>query len=81
VIRERHHSDNEIGARWKNTINMRLISNKIIAMKIKCENKFTNLVINIWKPLLTKEGPLPHNWITNHEVLVGRRPQYAPMED
>jgi hypothetical protein len=43
VIRERHHSDNEIGTRWKNTINTRLISNKIIATKIKCENKFTNL--------------------------------------
>ena len=63
-----------ITARWKNTINMRLTSDKIIATKIKCKNKFTNLVVNMWKPLLTKDRPLPHNWITNCEVLVGRRP-------
>jgi hypothetical protein len=60
--------------RWRNAINTRLTSNKIIATKIKHENKFTNLVINMWKPLLMKDGPLPYNWITNCEVLVGRRP-------
>jgi len=81
VIQGRHHSDNEIDARWKIAINTRLTSDKIIATRIKRENKFTNLVINTWKPLLTKDGPLPHNWINNREVLVGRRPQYAPMED
>jgi hypothetical protein len=74
VIRDRQHSDNEISTRWRNTINTRLTSDKIIATKIKCKNKFTNLVVNTWKPLLTKDRPLPHNWITNHEVLVGRRP-------
>ena len=68
------HSDNEIAAHWKNAINTRLTSDKIIATKIKHENKFTNLVKNTWKPLLTKEGPLLHNWINNSKVLVGRRP-------
>jgi len=81
VIREKFHSDNEISMRWRNTINTRLTCDKIIAMKIRHKNKFTNLVINTWKPLLTKEGPLPINWINNREVLVGRRPRYAPMED
>jgi hypothetical protein len=82
VIHERHHSDNEITTRWKNIINTRLVSDKIIATKIKHENKFTNLVKNTWKPLLIKEGPLPHDWIINSEVLVGRRPRNAPiMED
>ena len=81
VIRDRQHTDNEISTRWRNAINMRLTSNKIIATKIKHENKFTNLVVNTWKPLLTKDGPLPHNWITNRKVLVGRRPRYALMED
>jgi hypothetical protein len=74
VIQGRHHLDNKIDVRWKNAINTRLTSNKIIATRIKCENKFTNLVINTWKPLLTKDRPLPHNWINNREVLVGRRP-------
>ena len=81
VIHERQHSDNEIAARWKNAINTRLTSDRIIATKIKRENKFTNLVKNTWKPLLTKEGPLPHNWINNSEVLVGRRPRNAPIEE
>jgi len=81
VIHERQHSDNEIAAHWKNAINMRLTSDRIIATKIKRENKFTNLVKNTWKPLLTKEGPLPHNWINNSKVLVGRRPRNAPIEE
>jgi hypothetical protein len=52
-----------------------------MATKIKHETKFSNLVINTWKPLLRKEGPLPLNWINNREVLVGRRPRHAPLED
>ena len=81
VIWEKLHSNNKISIRWQNAINTRLTSDKIIVIKIRCKNKFTNLVINIWKPLLTKEGPLPLNWITNCKVLVGRRPRYALMED
>ena len=67
--------------RWKNVINARLTSDKIIATKIKRENKFTNLVKSTWRPLLIKDGPLPHDWINNREVLVGRRPRYAPIEE
>jgi len=81
AIHGKQHSDNEIGMRWKNIINVRLTSDKIIATKIKRENKFTNLVKSTWRPLLIKDGPLPHNWINNHEVLVGRRPRYAPIEE
>ena len=81
VIGGKQHSDNVVSIRWKNAINTRLTCDKIIATKIKRENIFTNLVINTWETLLKKEGPIPHNWINHHEVLVGRRPQYAPMED
>ncbi len=56
VIHNKQHSDNEICTRWRNAINMRLTSDKIIATKIKRENKFTNLIKNTWRPLLTKEG-------------------------
>jgi hypothetical protein len=81
VIGGKQHSDDVVSTRWKNAINTRLTCDKIIATKIKRENKFTNLVINTWETLLKKEGPIPHNWINHREVLVGRRPQYAPMED
>ncbi len=81
VIRGKQHSDAVISMRWKNTINTRLMSDKIIVTRIKCKNKFTNLVINTWETLLKKDRPLPHNWINHHKVLVGRRPQYAPMKD
>jgi hypothetical protein len=81
VIRGKQHSDNAISTRWRNIINIRLTSDKIIAIKIKRKYKFTNLVINTWEPLLRKDGPITHNWINQHEVLVGRRPRYAPLED
>jgi hypothetical protein len=47
VIGGKQHSDDVVSTRWKNAINTRLTCNKIIATKIKCENKFTNLVINV----------------------------------
>ena len=81
AIHERHHTDNEINMRWRNIINARLISDKIIATKIKHESKFTNLDKSTWRPLLIKDSPLPHNWISNREVLVGMRPRYAPFEE
>ena len=81
VIRGKQHSDAEITTRWKNVINMRLTNDRIIATKIKRNYKFTTLVIKTWESLLKKDGPLPLNWIEHREVLVGRRPRYAPMED
>ncbi len=48
AIHGKQHTDNKISMRWRNIINTRLTSNKIIATKIKCENKFTNLVKNTW---------------------------------
>ena len=81
AIHGKQHTDNEINTRWRNIVNTRLTSNKIIATKIKREKKFTNLVKNIWQTLLIKDAPLPHDWINNREVLVGRRPRYAPFEE
>jgi hypothetical protein len=52
-----------------------------IATKFKHENKFANLIKNTWEPPLKKSGPLPYDWIHNCEVLVGMRPQYAPIEE
>jgi len=48
AIHGKQHTDNEINMRWRNIVNTRLTSNKIIAMKIKREKKFTNLVKNTW---------------------------------
>src|SRR5712671_486636 len=81
VIRDKNHSDSEIATHWKNVINTRLTNDKIITTRIKRESNFTILVKNTWEQILRKEGPLPHDWINNRKVLVGSRPQHAPMED
>ena len=81
VIHGKHHTEGEIKSRWKNVLNTRLTCDRITTTKIKHKNKFTNLVKSTWKQLLQKDRPLPHNWIHNHEVLVGSRPQYAYIED
>ena len=71
VIGGRTHSPQEIKARWLRTINMRLTDNKITATKIKRDRGFTNLVVNTWEHILSKETDLPNDWINQHEVLVG----------
>jgi len=71
VIQEKEHNDQEIRSRWLCTINIRLTDDKIIATKIKHSKGFTNLVVNTWEHILSKERDLPNNWINLHEVLVG----------
>ena len=72
VIQEKHLSGNKIKNRWLCNINKRLTNNKIMATRIKRDDRFTNLVVNTWEPTLEKERALPPNWIKHSEVLVGR---------
>ena len=71
VIRDEKHTDQQIKSRWLHAINDRLTCDRIIATKIKRDEKHTHLVKTTWGPLLRKQGNLPDDWITNREVLVG----------
>ena len=71
VIGGRTHSPQEIKARWLRTINTRLTDDKITATKIKSNKGFTNLVVNTWEHILSRETDLPNDWINQCEVLVG----------
>ena len=77
VIQERPHTENEIQARWFRTINTRLMEDKITATRIKREQTYTKRVISTWGPVLSLNADPPNNepntWLTNSEVLVGRR--------
>ena len=73
VIHEKIHSYQEIQSRWLRTINERLTEDKITATKIKRNKGFTNLIVNTWEKVLTKEGDLPNDWTNRREVLVGSR--------
>jgi len=46
-------------------------------MRIKREQTYTKQVISTWEPILLLNVDLPNyepnNWLTNSEVLVGRR--------
>jgi len=58
--------------RWIPAINERLTIDKIMATRIKRNQEYTKLVINIWEKALEKEEELLPNWIVCSEVLVGR---------
>jgi len=73
VIQEKDHTPQEIRSRWLRAINTRLTDDKITATKIKRNKGFTNLVVNTWEPVLSKERDLPNEWIYSREVLVGSR--------
>jgi hypothetical protein len=49
-------------------------------MRIKHEQTYTKQVISTWEPILLLNADLlnyePNNWLTNSEVLVGRRMLY-----
>src|SRR5260221_6863393 len=72
VIQEKNHSESEIRSRWLRVINRRLTNDKNAAKK-KRKKGFTNLVVNTWEQVLSKERVLPNNWINTREVLVGSR--------
>jgi ribonuclease HI len=73
VIQRKDHNDQEIRAKWFGVINTRLTDDRIIATNIIRNKGFTNLVVNTWEQVLTKEGDIPNNWLNSREVLVGSR--------
>jgi hypothetical protein len=72
-IPRRTHTNTEIKSRWLKAINTRLIEDKITATKVKRDKTSTLKVKETWELLLKKSAELPHNWVHNREVLVGRR--------
>jgi hypothetical protein len=68
------HQQKKYEDRWYHAINDRLTIDKFTATMIKQNKTYTKLIKDTWEPLLYKENDLPTNWISNHEVLVGRRP-------
>ncbi len=60
--------------KWFRAINTRLMEDKITATRIKREQTYTK---RTWEPILSFNADLPNSepniWLTNSEVLVGRR--------
>ena len=77
VIQEHSHTTNETHHRWLRVINTRLTDDKIIATKIKRDEKSKRKTRNTWEHILRKQGDLPNDWITSREVLVGRGARHA----
>jgi ribonuclease HI len=75
VIQEKQLNTNEITVRWHRAINKRLAEDKITATKIKRTSEAIQKVRNTWEGVLRMDGDLPHLWVYNNEVLVGRRPR------
>lgn len=76
----RRHTEREIRTRWLKAINTRLTEDKIIATKVKQDEKSLHRVKETWEPALRRSAELPHNWAHNREVLVGRRAQHLALE-
>ncbi|KAG2148793.1 hypothetical protein DEU56DRAFT_729869 [Suillus clintonianus] len=60
-----------ITKRWTKAINDRLQIDRIIASKIKRNQKYSNLINATWSNIISPGKSLPHNWVTSLEVLVG----------
>jgi hypothetical protein len=73
VIQERSHSISEIHHKWLRAINVRLTDDKILAMRIKRDQKSIQKVKDTWEHILSKQMDLPHDRIASRKVLVGRR--------
>jgi ribonuclease HI len=76
-IQNRTHLVSEVQTRWLNTINKRLTEDKILATKIKRNEKSTQTTKDTWEHVLKNQGDLPHDWIASREVLVGMGPRRA----
>ncbi|KAI0250625.1 hypothetical protein BJV78DRAFT_1217460 [Lactifluus subvellereus] len=68
--------------RWHHTINARLTDDKVLATKIKRDNrdpdkKSAQTVKSTWEHVRRKNMDLPDDWITSREVLVGRRTRHT----
>jgi hypothetical protein len=62
---------------------MRLMEDKITTTRMKREQTYTKRVISTWEPFLLFNTDPPNNepniWLTNSEVLVGRRMLRRPL--
>jgi len=76
----RQHPDKDIKARWLHVINTRLTEDKLIASKVKRDKQTLRTVRETWEPILKRFIDLPHNWVHQHEVLVGRRSTHLARE-
>jgi hypothetical protein len=74
----RAHTTNEIHQRWLRSINARLTEDRITATRIKRDKQSFQKIRNTWEYVLKKQEDLPQDWITSHEVLVGRRVRHIP---
>jgi hypothetical protein len=74
VIQNKPYNEREIVAKWNLKINKRLIEDKIIATRIKRNRHTFQKARDTWEKALEKQyGDLPHMWMYETEVLVGRR--------
>ncbi|KAH8978485.1 hypothetical protein EDB92DRAFT_1821511 [Lactarius akahatsu] len=80
-IQLKTHSVQEIRNRWLRAINERLTNDKIIATRIKRNGAMMMSVDSTWKAALSREWELPPNWMTDSEVLVGRRARNVRSRD
>ncbi|KAG1822484.1 uncharacterized protein BJ212DRAFT_1263294, partial [Suillus subaureus] len=79
VIQGTSHNNENIIKQWHRAIDARLQLDRVSASKIKRTAKFTNLVHATWSTTLLKESPLPKNWVTSLEVLVGIKLPQPPQ--
>ena len=68
TIQGKTHSRGEVRKRWLCAINSRLTEDRIIATKIKRDERYLNLAKATWKPALTAHGRSPNNWPFSGEV-------------
>ncbi|KAG2132751.1 ribonuclease H-like domain-containing protein [Suillus clintonianus] len=63
--------ESNITKRWTKAINDHLQIDRVIASKIKRNQKYSNLINTTWSNIISPGKSLPHNWVTSLEVLVG----------
>ena len=73
VVQGKTHTEREIRSKWTRAINKRLTEDRIITTKIKRDTAAKQLVTDTWEHVLKRFGDLPSRWLTQREVLVGRR--------
>ncbi|KAG2037250.1 hypothetical protein BDR03DRAFT_1051385, partial [Suillus americanus] len=81
VIQGTSHNNENIIKRWHRAIDARLQLDRVSASKIKRTEKFTNLVHATWSTTLSKDSPLPKNWVTSLKVLVGIKLPRPPQTE
>ncbi|KAG2738109.1 hypothetical protein P692DRAFT_20759626 [Suillus brevipes Sb2] len=82
VIQSKAHTNQNTTTRWMHAINHRLNLDRITASKIKRDNKTEQIVNYTWKDCIQSNQPIPKNWATALEVLVGiKLPRTPQTED